>query len=200
MSVDSSRFSYGRPQWDMDRGELAAASTEVGDQVASKQDLSALLPNSGACVMPPSSGNVSGSRFMPFSESVGDPRGCVISTEDGIILNAIGRWDVRCMSMTTVSKVAGSGSYGEVRLELFAPDGTFISRKSSRLVLDGIVFSTGTHNVRLDMNVVVDKPGYRVRVYQWKNSLDAIETSSSRDYNELSATYVYNGTPNFGGA
>lgn len=53
MSVDNSRFSYGRPQWDMDRGELAAASTEVGDQVASKQDLTGLAGVAGYCTARP---------------------------------------------------------------------------------------------------------------------------------------------------
>ena len=53
MSVDNSRFSYGRPQWDMDRGELAASSTEVGDQVASKQDLTGLAGVAGYCTARP---------------------------------------------------------------------------------------------------------------------------------------------------
>lgn len=56
MTVDNSRFSYYNPAEYLDRAALAAASTEVGAQVATQSDLEDLLPNYGVQYMPTSGG------------------------------------------------------------------------------------------------------------------------------------------------
>ena len=56
MTVDNSRFSYYNPGEYLDRAALAAASTEVGAQVATQSDLEDLLPNYGVQYMPTSGG------------------------------------------------------------------------------------------------------------------------------------------------
>lgn len=196
---DNSRFSYGKPDWDLDRGAIAAASTEVGGQVASKQDLESLLPDSGACVMP-GSGKIVGSRFLPFNQEIGTSKGCEVSSEDGIILNKVGRWQVSAATWTLADKAVFSGAIGEIRLELFDPEGNFIKRRSGRLKIDGVVLSSAYENISLTMNCDVDRPGYRVRVYQFQGGTDRISSDQGSEFSELSAQYVYNGQVNFGGA
>lgn len=193
---DNSRFSYGRPQWDMDRAELSAASTAVGDQIATKQDLESLLPMYGALRVP-TDGSISAApnRWVPFREQIGEMRGCSLTDEDsgGIVLEAIGQWQVDCRL-----QVASAGLAAEVaiRLETFDPDGEMVDRQEITQTLGML----GNWPLYVDATVVVDEPGYLVRVYSLANvGASDIRHSYRQGTNILSAQYVYNGTLNLGG-
>lgn len=188
--VDNSRFSYYNPGEYLDRASLAVASTEVGSQVATRSDLEDLLPDYGERFMP-EQGGVSGSRFLPFTSSTVTPRGCEYPTEDGIILNTIGLWEVSCMTSTIVSVTSFFNTYGWIRLELFDPEGTRVKRKEGGIYTTGL--GTASNIVNLSMMVAVPEAGYRVRVYQWKDSVNTISSSSGESSSTLSAQYIYKG-------
>lgn len=198
MSVDNSRFSYGRPQWDMDRGELAAASTEVGDQVASKQDLSELLPDSGTMQIPSGTGTVlTGSGWLPFTEQVGDMKGCHASDSPdggGIILDKVGQWEVKAITQASSGGITVSAE-AELRLEVWNPDGVFLKRGRAR----NTIGSLGNTSMFTFTKVIVDRPGYLVRCYGLSTGVGNA-TWGSGEGSVLSADYVYNGAVNFGGA
>lgn len=189
MSVDNSRFSYGRPQWDMDRGELAAASTEVGDQVASKQDLSALLPNYGA-VTCSASGSFANA-FMPFDTADGEMKGCYLATsKNGITLNAVGMWECKVNARAWSNALVPANSI--LRLELFDDSDAFVKRREMTVVS---AISSG-QQVSVFQSFIVPRPGFTVRAYAMSDG----GSQWARQEAFMSAQYVYNGTPNFGGA
>lgn len=194
---DNTRFSFGRPQWDMDRDELVASSTEVGGQVASKKDLEALLPMYGA-VRVPTDGSIPSTpnRWVPFREQIGDMRGCRLTGEDsgGIVLDEIGQWQVSCRLQVASMGLAAEV---EIRLETFDPDGEMVDRQQIIQTLGML----GNWPLHIDATVVVDQPGYLVRVYSMATVGAAdIRHSYVQGSNILAAQYVYNGTINLGGA
>jgi hypothetical protein len=195
MTVDNSRFSYGRPQWDMDRAELAAASTEVGDQVASKQDLESLLPDYGACRIG-GAASVGTNQWLPFVTQIGTMRGCHLNENTeygGIVLDKVGMWNI------TTRVQVGTGlaiADIEIRLETFDPDGVMVDRQYSRQSN-----SLGNMNISVDAAVVVDTPGYEVRVYSLNQGTGGeIRHTGNDGGSKLSAQYVYNGTLKLGGS
>ncbi|WP_312811044.1 hypothetical protein [Corynebacterium variabile] len=200
---DNTRFSFGRPQWDMDRAELEAASTEVGDKVASKQDLESLLPMSGFCRLAGTGTNVEhlANKFLPFNVQKGPALGCEIHAEDGIVLNAIGMWEVKVRVLSAVSTLPAVAGYAVTRLETFDPDGNMVSREVGKVAGSGVTGGYGQASITVSDNIVVDRPGYRTRVYVLTTG--GVITANWRQEEGtslLSAQYVYNGTINLGGA
>lgn len=194
---DNSRFSYGQPLWDPDRGEIASTSEEVGGQVTSKQDLDSLLPNYGVRHIDAAS-NAGGSKFLDFTKSNVVPRGCSYPSGDGITLDTVGLWRVSCTTSTMAAMYAATGSgTAQIRLELFDPDGTFVRRRTGVVNAGGAILSQNTNVVSVSMLVEIDKPGYSIRVYQLQGSAQGVESLKGEENSELAAQYVYNGA--FGG-
>lgn len=194
MYGDSDRFSYGRPDWDLDRGALSSSSEEVGGKIASKTDLDSLLPLYGACRLG-SSGIIEPNRWLPFVIQIGDMRGCHLNPNTdygGLVLDTIGMWNatVRCQTGTGLA-VADI----EIRLETWSPDGVMVDRQTSRQSN-----SVGNMNISVDAAVIVDRPGYELRVYSANmGSGGEIRHSYANGFSKLSAQYVYNGTINLTG-
>ena len=193
---------WGTPSNQFDDGMALSIGEDVGDATASKQDLDSLMPMSGSCYLPQgdSKTQTGGQRFLPFNVANGDSRGCEVSSEDGLILNEVGMWRVEVSTKTIVEQIVGSGASGEIRLELFDPDGSFVRRRIFGLNAAGIAFSNSVDYSHCWMNVIVDRPGYRVRVYQYMSNASGMRTWNSSEFTELFAQYVYNGTPRFAAA
>jgi len=130
-------------------------------------------------------------QFLPLRKEIGQARGCEISSEDGIILNAIGMWDVTF----NCSVELASGNDGlELRLECFDADGNMVSRAAAqKKVFTTLGIGVDATPMYVFDSVVVDEPGYRVRVYSLNNG--QAQYYMADGWNKLQARYVYNGTP-----
>lgn len=168
----------------------------LAGNMVKQTDLGSLLPNSGSCFLPQGAASLQtgGQRFLPFTVPNGTQRGCEVSSEDGLILNAIGMWRVEVATRSIMENVAGNGGSSELRLEVFDPDGNFVRRRIYYLNAGGIVLISSVEHPHCWLNVVVDRPGYRVRVFQLLSNATGMRTWNSSEYTELFAQYVYNGT------
>lgn len=165
----------------------------LAGNMVKKTDLESLLPMSGACRIR-NSGISNSNKWLPFTEQIGDMRGCHLSTNTeygGIIFDRIGMWNVTCR----VPVSAGVTFLGEVeiRLETWDPDGVMVDRQASSQPVN-----VGNFSVYVDASVIVDRPGYAVRVYSVSpGGPGDIRHTDAVGKSRLSAQYVYNGV--FGG-
>lgn len=190
------RFAYQTPQGQFDRGELDDTGAMVGGELTSKSDLEALLPMSGYCELSWTDGwnndTTFANQFIPLNSQVGDTLGCEIDPEDGIILNAAGMWRTEFFANFSINTVSDTA---ETRLELFDPDDNFVQRTKIRMAaLSGAAVGLQRTPIYVFDNVVVDRPGYRVRVYAVTNNG---QYNTEPGAIRLGAQYVYNGTPRF---
>lgn len=179
---DNSRFSYGKPQWDMDRGELAAASTEVGNATGRAVDVLRLMDllNYGSVFCP-----IVGARDMartgagklPFTEFVGYHRATSIRDGGGVTFEVAGTWDIRVKVTGGFYSFsyAGSVSYTDTYIEVnvHRPDGTVFSKDSSympdnffdasAIIAGGATYRKSTCS--FSASVQVPEPGYYVTVW-----------------------------------
>lgn len=192
---------WGTPSGQFDDGKVLSIGEDVGDATASKQDLEDLLPMAGACQIEgsgyPWTGKIGfNNKFLPLTKQLGETRGCEVSTEDGLILNAIGMWDIAF----NCSVEMASGTDGlELRLECFDQDGNLVSRAAAqKKVLTSLGIGVDATPMYVFDSVVVKEPGYRVRVYSLNNG--QAQYYMADGWNKLTAKYVYNGTPRFAAA
>ncbi|WP_010120126.1 hypothetical protein [Corynebacterium nuruki] len=190
--------SWDTPSAQFDDGRMLSIGSDVGDATASKKDLEDLLPMSGYCQIDGAGNPWTGARgfanqFLPLTKKLGESRGCEISSEDGIILNAVGQWRVEFNC--TVEMASGTNAL-ELRLEVFDPDGNLHSRAAAgKKVFTTLGIGVDSSSLYVFDNVVVDRPGYRVRVYSLNNG--QAQYYMADGWNKLGAQYVYNGTPRF---
>ena len=190
---------WSTPSAQFDDGMALSIGEDVGDATASKQDLDALLPMSGTVIIDSSLGSSVGSnRWLPLTEQVGEMRGCNLSpdpTSGGIVLNEIGQWDVSFRCQVAATGIVAPEN--EIRLETWF-DGNMVDRQYSIVTLG----MAGNWNLSVDATVIVDEPGYWVRVYTIVNGGVAADVrhSTKKGASRMKAQYVYNGTPRFAAA
>lgn len=152
--------------------------------------LNDILPDYGECTIPYANNSYGSSRFLPFTKPIGTQKGCSISSEDGIILNTVGQWQLECQVAVMVS--GSSLATAETRLEVFDSDGKFVSR-SIGMIRTPSNGGTATNTVAVKHIAIVDRPGYRVRVYAYHIGTAILTNSywyADEGYTSLSAMYI----------
>jgi len=112
----------------------------LSGNMVKKTDLESLLPMSGFCRLAGTGTNVEhlANKFLPFNVQKGPALGCEIHAEDGIVLNAIGMWEVKVRVLSAVSTLPAVAGYAVIRLESFDPDGNMVSREVGKVAGSGV--------------------------------------------------------------
>ena len=188
---------WGDPHDRFDGQAVFGDAQDATNPLVTDVDLEALMPMSGFCRLAGTGSNVEhlANKFLPFNVQKGPVLGCEIHAEDGIVLNAIGMWEVKVRVLSAVSTLPAVAGYAVTRLETFDPDGNMVSREVGKVAGSGVTGGYGQASITVSDNVVVDRPGYRTRVYVLTTG--GVITANWRQEEGtslLSAQYVYNGT------